>query len=130
MIKLKKTEAFLICKNELVANIGLNDCNIYVLHTRTPMILAQVHHLDPGAEGRIKLVDLVGNITVGSMVEYPNENIALEGVIHQQADAEKLASVMRRMADWYYAYHKFMVAKYPDVVEGNSKSTIPFKFLK
>lgn len=107
----------MICKNEMVAKLGgLNDCNIYVLHTRTPMILAQVHHFDPGAAERTKLVDMAGNITIGSIVEYPGENILLEGMIHQEATAEKLAAVMRRMADWYYAYHKFMVKKYPDVI--------------
>lgn len=90
---------------------------LYVIHLREPIIIAQVHHFDLCAGDQIEevteaLESCKRQYSVGSYTEIYNTETAVLGAVHiaapihgePQEVADKLAKIMRRMADWYRAY--------------------------
>jgi len=87
----------------------VDDHRVFILHTREPRIVAEVYHLHPSEEG--KAIEIQKQFSVGSKMEMPNELILLGAVWIEpfykgttQQNADELAGIMRRMADWYRAY--------------------------
>jgi len=108
-----KTPKFLLCENPIAEK---SDGRIFILHTQEPIILAEVYSYEGIGEDRIK--EISQTMSIGARLDYgletfffvPNwlqpgwEIIPEAKKDYQQITADKLAGVMRRMADWYKAY--------------------------
>lgn len=98
---------FLLCENPTA-----DDNQLYILHTREPYILARVEHYEDLSDER--RMEIERTITIGSRLDYPPETIFFHALwvvegdelkkITPQEQANTLAGIMRRMADWYEDY--------------------------
>jgi len=96
-----KTSKFLIAENPLV-----DDRRVFVIHTREPVVLAEVFHFDMDQEA--SWLECKRRFTVGASVDYPNELICIGAVyISPDAEAGDLPGLMSRMGDWYFSYLKW-----------------------
>lgn len=97
-----KPPKFLLAKNPIADK---SDGRIFILHTQTPKILAEVFHFDVGDEEH--QMDCKRQFTIGSTLEYEDEYIVIGALWVESCElfsADRLAGLMRRMADWYEAY--------------------------
>ena len=103
-----KTAKFLLCENPVAEK---SDGRIFILHNRSPLILAEVFHHEDLSESEI--ADIQQKITTGSRLDYGSETIFFEPLwlvpgddndITSQQHAFNVAGIMRRMADWYKSY--------------------------
>lgn len=99
-IKLPK---FLLCQNPIAEkSVG----RIFILHTREPVLLAEVFRFD--SEDEIKQMECKKLYTVGASLDFPPDYFVFGAVwiekILSEKDSEGLPGLMRRMADWYEAY--------------------------
>lgn len=104
-----KTAKFLLCENPIADK---SDGRIFILHNRTPILLAEVFHFD--ASDEMAQMDCKRNFSAYGALEYDSEYIVFgclwmvpddkfqKKTAQQQAD--DIAAIMRRMADWYEAY--------------------------
>jgi hypothetical protein len=102
-----KTPAFLLCETPIADK---SDGRTFILHNREPRLLAEVHHFEGITDSQKMAIQK--KITIGSRLDYGTETIYFEpnwidqltvtGASQEQVD--RLASLMRRMADWYKAY--------------------------
>lgn len=105
---MSKTPKFLICENPMV------DSGLFILHTRTPLLLAQVLHFDTEEErmeaqklvevGSHTTLDEDEHVLLNAMWMIPSEKLT---AMTAQERADSLAKLMSRMADWYHAYCKW-----------------------
>lgn len=105
-----KISKFLLCENPITT---ANDGRLFILHTQDPIILAELWHYE-GLTDREFLEKQNELGPTGAKLEYGDEIILFSSVLmHRgekfaelpgQEQADKLAGVMRRMADWYKAY--------------------------
>lgn len=74
------------------------------MHTQTPVLIAEVFHFEAGDEK--KQMECKQNFLTGSALEYGSEYIVFGAIWVEphEVDVDKLAGLMRRMADWYEAY--------------------------
>jgi hypothetical protein len=103
-----KTAKFFICENPMV-----DDGRVFVLHNRAPRVLAEAFHFEP--EDVEDWMDCKRQFPVGASVDYPGELIVV-GAIWIEAggiDANRIAKIMSRMGDWYYAYLDWEDAEIP-----------------
>jgi hypothetical protein len=101
--------AFMIAENPMTAK------QLFVIHTGSPYVMAEVHSFHSEDEKAIKHCEQ--QISVGSKTSFDNRTHLLAGTMivpdekfHQlsaQEQSDKLASLMRRMADWFHAYLKW-----------------------
>lgn len=109
-----KTAKFIIGDNPLI-----DDGRVYVIHLRSPLVVAEAFHFDLHEEDDYD--EARREFSMGASVDYPGELIFL-GVIYvgdlpeaytAQETADKLAKLMSRMGDWYHAYlsadHKILL---------------------
>jgi hypothetical protein len=103
-----KTAKFLLCENPIADK---SDGRLYILHTRKPVILAEVFHFDIDDEAEYTRCKQAfpTNATLNYNPEYiVLGQIWMEPVYVPEEKAQefsnKLAGIMRRMADWYQAY--------------------------
>lgn len=104
-----KTAKFLLCENPIADK---SDGRLFILHNRTPTLLAEVFHFDINDE--ISQMQCKQKFSIGGTLDYGNEYIVFGCLwvipdekfstpsVQQQAD--ELAGIMRRMADWYKSY--------------------------
>lgn len=106
-----KTPKFLICENPIIT--GDNEGRLFILHTQDPIILAELWHYENISES--DLMDAMRQLgPTSAKLEYGTETILFTSVLMVrgesfsklpgQEQADKLAGIMRRMADWYEAY--------------------------
>ncbi|HRK01001.1 MAG TPA: hypothetical protein PL089_15430 [Ignavibacteria bacterium] len=96
-----KPSKFLICENPLT-----NDERVFIIHTGTPVMLAEVFHFDIDQEE--EWMKCKRSYNVGASVDYPGELISIGAVwMEEYSDVNKLAKLMSRMGDWYHAYLKW-----------------------
>lgn len=104
-----KTAKFLLCENPIADK---SDGRVFILHNRSPRLFAEVfsfHLADEKAQ-----MDCKRQFTIGSSLEHndeyyvfgclwvmPEEKFTTKNI---QEQADELAAIMRRMADWYEAY--------------------------
>jgi hypothetical protein len=97
-----KLPKFLFCENPIADK---SDGRTFILHARKPAILAELFHFDQSENE--KIMNCKRQFEIGSSLDYsPSEYIVL-GTVWIEANtcsADELASIMRRMADWYEAY--------------------------
>jgi hypothetical protein len=103
-----KTAKFLLCENPIADK---SDGRLFILHTRQPVILAEVFHFEIDDEpGQM---ECKSKFTIGSSLNYNPEYIVIGAQWVEPEDvpageakeyANKLTGIMRRMADWYQAY--------------------------
>jgi hypothetical protein len=104
-----KLPKFMIAQNPLV-----DIDSLYIVHTRKPMFIASVHQtLNDDEQSREKLIEkyATGSATVFGKYTYVLgvENISNDEqflALPLQKQADKLAGITRRMADWFRAYLK------------------------
>lgn len=114
MSKLNKPPAFLLCENPISTK---SDGRQFIFHNRSPRMLVEViafENLLPEQQ-----LDFQRQMPQGSRLDYPPETFYFipswiesgfqprDGETdqeYQQKTADKLASVFRRMADWYKSY--------------------------
>jgi hypothetical protein len=105
-----KAPKFLFCENPIAT---ASDGRLFILHTQEPVILAELWHYE-GLTDR-ELIEKQNQLgPTGAKLEYGDEVILFSSVmmfrgekfsqLPGQEQADKLAGVMRRMADWYKAY--------------------------
>lgn len=103
-----KHPKFVIAENPMTDG---DEHPLYVIHLRDPLIVAQVFTFSPDEEDkRLELLrnpDIIAYSTTDidsleSAVLLANYIAPMKG--EAQASADKLAKIMRRMADWYRAY--------------------------
>lgn len=104
MIKTTKPPAFLLCENPIADK---SDGRLFILHNREPRLLAEVHHYEDLTDEQ--KMDIQRQIPIGGRLDYDSETIFftpmwLDSELATQADADKIAGLFRRMADWYKAY--------------------------
>lgn len=104
MNKPTKAPAFLLCENPIA---DLSDGRLFILHNREPKLFAEVHHYEDLTEAQI--MDIQRQIPIGGRLDYQPETIFftpvwMDGEFTTQADADKMAGLFRRMADWYKSY--------------------------
>jgi len=91
----------------------LDKSSSFILHTQQPMILAEIFNFDSGDEKN--QIECKKAFTTYGALDYGLEYIVLGAVWMEplkfeddipatQEVANKIAGVMRRMADWYEAY--------------------------
>lgn len=91
-----KLPKFVIAKNPMIEGN-----RIFIIHMREPAIHAEVFHFnidnEPGQ------MEAKARYAAGSSTEVNNEYIVIGAVYIAPTDlnADKLAGIMRRMADWY-----------------------------
>ena len=95
---------FLIAENPMV-----DDGRVFIVHAQSPIILAECFHFDPADED--EQMKATSAFEVASALDYDHEYIVIgalwvepHATDNPQRDADKLAGIMRRMADWYEAY--------------------------
>jgi len=104
-----KTAKFLLCENPIADK---SDGRIFILHNRNPLILAEVFHFD--IENEELQMNCKRQFTIGSSLEFGNQYIVFGALWtipdarflakEAQKQANELAGIMRRMADWYESY--------------------------
>jgi hypothetical protein len=104
-----KPPKFLFC--ESIIGKGDNSTRAFILHTRDPLVFAEVLHFETDDEGGQMLAK--SNTQAYASLDYDDEYILLialwivPGDKHikkpAQEQADDLAGIMRRMADWYKA---------------------------
>lgn len=76
------------------------------MHTREPVVLAEVFHFD--SKDEISQMECKRKFDVGASLDYPPEYVVFGAVWIEkdlsEKDLEGLPGLMRRMADWYEAY--------------------------
>lgn len=103
-----KTAKFLIAENPIV-----DDGRVFIIHTRSPVIIAEAFHFELDQEA--EWMKCKSHFELGATVDYPGELIVLGARFMgpppyvwssytDQELADRLAKIMRRMADWYYSY--------------------------
>lgn len=103
--KTNKPPAFLLCENPIADQ---SDGRLFILHNRTPHILAEVHHFENLSDEQI--MDILRQIPIGGRLDYEPETIFFTPVWMDDLKGEpqdvayKIAGIFRRMADWYKAY--------------------------
>ncbi len=91
-----KPPTFLIAENPLV-----DDERIFVVHTRVPFVIAEAIHCINDSQA----MGVKRTVNIGASLEYGDEYVVLAArVIAGEVGADRLAKLMRRMADWYRAY--------------------------
>lgn len=100
---MNKISKFLLCENPIV-----NDSRIFILHTGTPLILAEAFHFDFDTDEKI-VMNCKRQFTAGASVDYPLEYIVLGAIFVEpnNKSVDELAKIMSRMGDWYHAYLKW-----------------------
>lgn len=96
----EKISKFLFCENPLLDHH--NDERSFIMHTRYPMMLAEVHHFeDPKAAQ-----ELFETTKYSTMLDYDIEQIVLTSIWLEknQLSESKINKLLKRMADWYDAY--------------------------
>ena len=101
--------AFMLAENPITGK------QLFIIHTGMPYIMAEVFSFNSTDENAI--MDCKRNYTVAGKTEYEDEAAVIGAVmilpdanfleLSSQEQADKLAKLMRRMADWYYAYLKW-----------------------
>lgn len=101
--------AFMIAQNPITSN------KIFIVHNGTPFVMAEVNDFYSSDVASITGCQMT--IKVGSKTVFGEETYLLDAVmilpdekfdaLDEQKKADKLASLMRRMADWYHAYLKW-----------------------
>jgi hypothetical protein len=105
-----KTAKFLLCENPIAEK---SDGRLFILHTQDPVILAELWHYE-GLTDR-ELIEKQNELgPTNAKLEYMDEVVLFSSImmfrgekfsqLPGQEQADKLAGVMRRMADWYKAY--------------------------
>ena len=105
-----KTSKFLLCENPMLT--GDHDGRLFILHNREPKIFAEALHFENLDDaGRLEIEK---GIEIGSRLNFPPETIFLAAQwvipgdkfakLSVQDQADELAAIMRRMADWYESY--------------------------
>jgi hypothetical protein len=101
-----KIEKFLLCENPMTQS------GEYILHTRKPAMLLQV--VDATEFNENTRMDMLRNIPVYGSTEVEGLDFIIYPLIYfdkveisTQTEADKLAGLMRRAADWWHAYIKF-----------------------
>lgn len=97
----------MLCENPIAE---ASEDRRFILHNRTPTLLAEVHHYEDLTNS--DSLKIQSQIPVGGRLDYGLETIFftpvwldetdLAGTAQEQAD--KLAGLFRRMADWYKSY--------------------------
>jgi hypothetical protein len=105
-----KTPAFLLCENPILSE---NDGRLFILHTRTPAMLVELNHFKGLTDNEIAELSKIATRD-GARLDYGNEVIFFlqqwimpepeYAALKPQEQADKVAGIMRRMADWYKAY--------------------------
>lgn len=110
-----KLPKFLLCENPIADK---SDGRIFILHTKFPKLIAEVFHLE--IEDEKSQMECKQAFATGASLEYGTEYIVFGAIwIEQHAeDVDKLAGLMRRMADWYEAYLVWEDAQDHEGVEG------------
>ena len=107
-----KPPKFLLCENPMADEI--HGHREFVLHTRYPVIIAQI--IDCSDMTEDEQMKVKSEITVGSMLDLDQEYYVFNAIYIEpgygantdaQKIADNLAGIMRRMADWYEAYIKW-----------------------
>ncbi len=105
-----KTSKFLLCENPRLDDS--NDGRQFILHTRDPILFAEILNFDVGSEDEINAA-IKETVAYGKL-DYDNEVFLflcrwifpgkdfLSLTPQQQSD--EIAGIMRRMADWYQSY--------------------------
>jgi hypothetical protein len=94
MLAMNKLPTFLLAENPLV-----DDERIFIIHSKDPMVLAEAIHFSDDS-GKFTI-----DHAIDSSLHYRDEYIVLAArVIAGNPDTDRLAKLMRRMADWYRAY--------------------------
>ena len=104
-----KLPKFLIAQNPLV-----DVDSLFIVHTRPPLFIASVHQtLNEDEQVREKLIQ---KYTIGSATVFGKYTFVLGveelsedkkfAALPAQKQADKLAAITRRMADWFRAYLK------------------------
>lgn len=97
---MNKIPKFLICENPI-----LEDGRLFIMHARSPYILAEIHHFYQGEESEI--MECQRQYEVGARTELEDEIIVLGAVdvlVLPGISNDEYAAIMRRMADWYKSY--------------------------
>lgn len=92
---MNKTPKYLIAKNPLINNTE------YIIHTRYPVIIAEVFQFD--ADDELVQMECKRMFETGSSLDYPPHYYVFGAKYVQENSMEpdKIAGIMRRMADWY-----------------------------
>lgn len=106
---MSKISKFLICENPLV-----DDERVFILHTRQPMILAEVVHFEGINDSERMDIERKIETPRWARLDYPPETIYFFMIklypdekflkMNTQEQADTIAGLMRRMADWYKSY--------------------------
>lgn len=106
---MSKTAKFFLCENPIA---DLSDGRLFILYNGKTKIFAEVFHFD--AKDEEAQMRLKSTIEIGGSLEYKDEYIVFaaswvlpgEDLLKKNSEqqADFLAGVMRRMADWYEAY--------------------------
>lgn len=104
-----KTAKFLLCENPIADK---SDGKCYILHNRGVKLFAEVYAFEDAAESEI--MDLMRQFECVGKLDYGIETFVFGclWLLHdakfiamdKQAQADELAGIMRRMADWYESY--------------------------
>lgn len=86
---------------------------VFILHNREPRILAEVHHFNISEADSPQALE-IKKAELGAALDYEDEYILFAALWlypseklsqkEPQAQADELAGIMRRMADWYKNY--------------------------
>lgn len=115
---MKKIEKFLFCENELMGDSPLR--GEYILHTRNPSMLIQIHNLT----NENQVVDLnnddIGNLKLSYVSSDRIEEIIILKVIflYDSVTKDKVLSVLNRAADWYVSYLRWQDARIDQNADG------------
>jgi hypothetical protein len=101
--------AFMIAENPMTGS------QLFIIHTGSPYVMAEVHEFHSEDENEIlkcqQQYSIGGKTTfetktalIGAVMMVPDEKFSSYSA---QEQADKLASLMRRMSDWYYAFLKW-----------------------
>lgn len=104
---MSKTPKFLLCENPIAEK---SDGRVFILHMREPKIIAEIFSFEePILESELN--ELKSKFTTGATLTYGTEYFVFGAIWIEESDkidlenrAQELASIMRRMADWYEAY--------------------------
>lgn len=101
--------AFMLAENPMTGE------QLFIIHTGSPYVMAEVYHYEEDDEESIMVCQR--NFTAGSKTTYMGETAVIGAIMmipdekflkmDTQEQADKLANLMRRMADWYFAYLKW-----------------------
>lgn len=96
-----KLPKFLLAENPIADK---SDGRLFILHTQTPVLIAEVFHFDAGDEPA--QMECKRAFPIGAALDYDDEYIVIGArwVEENSLHPDKLAGLMRRMADWYHAY--------------------------